>query len=249
MEDKKSLLKEYFDSVQSEDVKKFMEQCVETIPEYWFKVPASSTGKYHPNYALGEGGLLRHTIALLRFFNRLVQLEMFSFTEREKDLLRVACLMHDSRKSGSDDDFARNKYTKFDHPMLAANVVRGIETSFVTIEEKAFVASVIESHMGQWNVDQRSGTTLPKPITKHQNIVHLADYLAATKGVEVQFEGFTPETPQAVNESATLDTFVVPFGKFKGKKLTEIASIAPDYISWAKMNITSEPMATLLKQL
>ena len=55
MEDKKKILKEYFDSVQDENVKKFMEQCIETIPEYWFVVPASSTGKYHPNYALGEG--------------------------------------------------------------------------------------------------------------------------------------------------------------------------------------------------
>ena len=34
MEDKKELLKEYFDSVQDESVKKFMEQCIETIPEY-----------------------------------------------------------------------------------------------------------------------------------------------------------------------------------------------------------------------
>ena len=47
MENKKELLKEYFDSVQDESVKKFMEQCIETIPEYWFVVPASSTGKHH----------------------------------------------------------------------------------------------------------------------------------------------------------------------------------------------------------
>ena len=110
MEDKKKILKEYFDSVQDENVKKFMEQCVETIPEYWFFAPASSTGKYHPNYALGEGGLMRHTIALLRFFNRLVRNNMYGsvFTDREMDLLRVACLMHDTRKSGTDEEFAVN---------------------------------------------------------------------------------------------------------------------------------------------
>lgn len=254
MENKKELLKEYFDSIQDENVKKFMEQCIETIPEYWYTVPASSTGKYHPNYALGNGGLMRHTIALLRFFNRLVRNTMYGspFTNREMDLLRVACLMHDSRKSGSDEDFAINKYTKFDHPILAANVVRSIETEYITVEEKEMVANAIESHMGQWNVDTygKSKVELPLPTNKYQKIVHLVDYLAAQKGIEVMFDGFNPET--TVNESvdnATVDTYVFTFGKYKGMKLTEVNEKFPDYIDWAKKNIDHEPLMSLLKQL
>lgn len=254
MENKKELLKEYFDSIQDENVKKFMEQCIETIPEYWYTVPASSTGKYHPNYALGNGGLMRHTIALLRFFDRLVRNTMYGspFTNREMDLLRVACLMHDSRKSGSDEDFAISKYTKFDHPILAANVVRSIETEYITDEEKEMVANAIESHMGQWNVDTygKSKVELPLPTNKYQKIVHLVDYLAAQKGVEVQFDGFKAET--TVNKSvdnATVDTYVFPFGKYKGMKLTEVNEKFPDYIDWAKKNIDHEPLMSLLKQL
>ena len=254
MKNKKELLKEYFDSVQDENVKKFMEQCIETIPEYWYTVPASSTGKYHPNYALGNGGLMRHTIALLRFFDRLVRNTMYGspFTNREMDLLRVACLMHDSRKSGSDEDFAISKYTKFDHPILAANVVRSIETEYITDEEKEMIANAIESHMGQWNVDTygKSKVELPLPTNKYQKIVHLVDYLAAQKGVEVQFDGFKTET--TVNESvdnATVDTYVFPFGKYKGMKLTEVNEKFPDYIDWAKKNIDHEPLMSLLKQL
>lgn len=254
MENKKELLKEYFDSVQDENVKKFMEQCIETIPEYWYTVPASSTGKYHPNYALGNGGLMRHTIALLRFFDRLVRNTMYGspFTNREMDLLRVACLMHDSRKSGSDEDFAVSKYTKFDHPILAANVVRSIETEYITDEEKEMIANAIESHMGQWNVDTygKSKVELPLPTNKYQKIVHLVDYLAAQKSVEVQFDGFKTET--TVNESvdnATVDTYVFPFGKYKGMKLTEVNEKFPDYIDWAKKNIDHEPLMSLLKQL
>lgn len=254
MENKKELLKEYFDSIQDENVKKFMEQCIETIPEYWYTVPASSTGKYHPNYALGNGGLMRHTIALLRFFNRLVRNTMYGspFTNREMDLLRVACLMHDSRKSGSDEDFAISKYTKFDHPILAANVVRSIETEYITVEEKEMIANAIESHMGQWNVDTygKSKVELPLPTNKYQKIVHLVDYLAAQKGIEVMFDGFNPET--TVNESvdnATVDTYVFTFGKYKGMKLTEVNEKFPDYIDWAKKNIDHEPLMSLLKQL
>lgn len=254
MENKKDLLKEYFDSIQDENVKKFMEQCIETIPEYWYTVPASSTGKYHPNYALGNGGLMRHTIALLRFFNRLVRNTMYGspFTNREMDLLRVACLMHDSRKSGSDEDFAISKYTKFDHPILAANVVRSIETEYITVEEKELIANAIESHMGQWNVDTygKSKVELPLPTNKYQKIVHLVDYLAAQKGVEVIFDGFNPET--TVNESvdnATVDSYVFTFGKYKGMKLTEVNEKFPDYIDWAKKNLKTEPLMSLLKQL
>ena len=254
MENKKELLKEYFDSIQDENVKKFMEQCIETIPEYWYTVPASSTGKYHPNYALGNGGHMRHTIALLRFFNRLVRNTMYGspFTNREMDLLRVACLMHDSRKSGSDEDFAISKYTKFDHPILAANVVRSIETEYITVEEKELIANAIESHMGQWNVDTygKSNVELPLPTNKYQKIVHLVDYLAAQKGIEVMFDGFNPET--TVNESvdnATVDTYVFTFGKYKGMKLTEVNEKFPDYIDWAKKNIDHEPLMSLLKNL
>lgn len=255
MENKKELLKEYFNSVQDENVKKFMEQCIETIPEYWFTVPASSTGKYHPNYALGNGGLMRHTIALLRFFDRLVHNSMYGspFTNREMDLMRVACLMHDSRKSGSDEDYAVNKYTRFEHPILAANVVRAIETEFITDEEKEIIANAIESHMGQWNVDTygKSKVELPLPTNKYQKLVHLVDYLAAQKGVEVLFENFIaePHPTEDLNKVETVDTYVFQFGKYKGMKLTEVKEQHPDYIDWAKDNIDREPLATLLKQI
>lgn len=251
MEDKKVLLKEYFDSVQNEDVKKFMEQCIETIPEYWFHVSASSTNKHHPDYAIGEGGLMRHTIGLLRFFNRLVRNDMYgkTFTEREMDLLRVACLMHDSRKSGTQEEYEKCKYTKFEHPILAAEVIRSIDTTYISNEDKEIIANSIESHMGQWNTDQshRSNVELPTPQNKYQKIVHLADYLAAMKGCEIQFDGFVSEERKI--EAPTVDTYVFTFGKHKGMKLTEVNEQHPDYIAWCKGNVDREPLKGLLKKL
>lgn len=256
-EEKKTLLKEYFDSVQDENVKKFMEECIDIIPEYWYSAPASSSGKYHPNYALGEGGLMRHTIALLRFFNRLVRNEIYGemFTDKEADLMRVACLMHDSRKSGSQEDFEKSKYTKFDHPVLAAEAVRSIHTTNITEEEKELVASTIESHMGQWNTDQsgRCKIVLPKPSNKYQKFVHIVDYMAAMKGCEILFDGFVPERnteeTKHNNENATVETYIFTFGKYKGMKLIDVNEQHPDYIEWAKKTIDREPLITLLKQL
>ena len=39
----------------------------ELVPDYFYDVPASSTGKYHPWYSLGYGGLVRHTKAVVMF--------------------------------------------------------------------------------------------------------------------------------------------------------------------------------------
>lgn len=191
------LLKEFYDSINDENVNGFLAECIETIPNYWYSVPASMSGKYHPNYALGDGGLLRHTVVVLGFFNRLVSNGMCgdSYTEKELDLMRVACLMHDSRKCGSDEDYSVSQRTKFDHPILAANVVRSIDTKFINNEEKELVANAIEAHMGQWNTDTsgKCKVILPTPQNKFQKIVHLADYLAATKWLDISCYNFQNE--------------------------------------------------------
>lgn len=154
-----------------------------------FSVAASSTGKYHPTYALGDGGLARHTVALVRILNHVFGVESIAdqFTSRERDLLRVAGIAHDMQKSGSQEDYERNKYTKFDHPLRAANMVRKL--SGLPEEEKELIATTIESHMGQWNVDKRNpGTVLPKPENKYQILLHLCDYLASRKDIEIKFD-------------------------------------------------------------
>ena len=41
--------------IHSEKIAKFTTYCVNNLPDYFFTVPASSSGKYHPSYALGDG--------------------------------------------------------------------------------------------------------------------------------------------------------------------------------------------------
>lgn len=240
-----------FDSVvctiENKDIREFAKQCIETIPNYFWEVGASSTGKYHPQYALGELGLARHTCALVRILNHILNVESFGkgFTSREKDLMRVAGLMHDSRKSGDDEGYSKNKYTNFDHPLLAANVIRNIDTNLICQEEKEFIANIIETHMGQWNTDRKSDVVLPLPKNKYQTLLHLADYLASRKDIEVLFtEEFTK-----VNEPIDINEYKLDFGKYNGKTLIEISEIDPGYIRWAKEKMYKEPVRTLLNQL
>lgn len=244
--EKAKIFDSILNTIENEDIRYFAEQCIETIPDYFWEIGASSTGKYHPQYALGELGLARHTCALVRFLNHILNVDCFGnkFTSREKDLMRVAGMMHDARKSGDDETYAKNKYTKFDHPLLAANEIRTL-IGFISEDELELVATTIESHMGQWNTDKRSKVVLPLPENKYQKMLHLADYLASRKDVEVLFDGF--ETPK--KEIPPLDEYILAFGKHNGEKLVDVAKSDPDYIRWAKENMTREPVRTLLCQL
>ena len=64
---------------------------IEGLPEYFFKIEASSTGKYHPEFALGEGGLVRHSKVAVRMAYELYQITPYEklFTQHEKDIMIV----------------------------------------------------------------------------------------------------------------------------------------------------------------
>lgn len=247
---KNGIFKEIIDTIENEDMKKFASACLETIPPYFFDVGASSTGKYHPTYALGDLGLARHTCALVRFLNHTFAIEcMNKFTDRERDILRIAGMMHDSRKSGSQNDYENSKYTKFDHPLLAAEVIRSLKKhNIIPEEEVELIAETIETHMGAFNTDKRSDTVLPKPTTKLQKMLHWADYLASRKDIEVKFDNNT----DAAGAKPNPDSWTFPFGKYRDWTFNEVLGADISYLRWlrdkADMDIR-EPLATFLKEM
>jgi len=239
--------KEILKTFENKDIEKFAEECLKNAPLYWHEVAASSTGKYHPQYALGQGGLVRHTIALVRILNHMLAVESFAkqFTSRERDLLRVAGIAHDMMKSGTQEDYEKNKYTKFDHPILAANMIREMEG--LPKEEIELIAHAIESHMGEWNTDKRSpDVVLPKPTDKYQIVLHLADYLASRKDIEIQFDNVEEVKEEPLPD---INTWKFDFGKYAGKTIPEVKAENPGYIHWAKENMRKEPARTLLQQI
>lgn len=240
--------KELFNSIlntfENDDIKEFALNAINHFDDYIWDVPASSTGKYHPSYSLGDGGLIRHTISVVKFLNHMFGVESIAnqFTSREKDLLRVAAITHDCKKSGSQQDYNKSKYTKFNHPLLAADFIRKLDNDNIGSEEKEFIAHVIESHMGSWNTDKRyPDVVLPTPQDKYQIILHLADYLASRKDIEMKFDDDVSEPKSAPDPS----TYVMPFGKHKGKTITQIKEEDPGYVHWAKSNMSKEPMKSL----
>lgn len=235
-------------TIVNDDIREFAKVLVDGLPAYIWEVGASSTGKYHPAYSLGLGGLMRHQIAVVRFLNYFFELEQYNtkFTSRECDLMRVAGLCHDGRKSGEQTDYEKSKYTRFDHPIQMANVIRSFDGQYLNHDELEFIAHCTESHMGSWNTDRKSSVVLPKPLDDYQCFVHLADYLASRKDLTMAFDNIEQPKPQA--QIPDINEYKMTSGAFAGKTILEIAKIRPNYLTWAIDNHPNEVVRTLAKQ-
>lgn len=159
------------------------------LPDYFFTIPASSAGKYHPQYALGEGGLVRHTKAAVRIAYTLLGLEMFGkYTSDQKDMILTALILHDGAKSG----IPKSTYTTVDHPVVICDHLR---KAYDNLEDKIILPDLAEDvyrlilpHMGQWNTDRSGKVLMPKPESGAEAFVHMCDYLASRKMLEFNFE-------------------------------------------------------------
>lgn len=245
--DQKELVQPILNTITNSDIKEFAMVLLEDMPDYIWHVGASSTGKYHPNYSLGEGGLMRHQIAVVRFLNFFFELKQYNskLTTRQMDLMRVAGLLHDGRKSGSQQDYETSKYTRFNHPLLMADEIRKYDGKYLDHEEIEFIADVVSKHMGQWSEDRKSNVVLPKPSDRFSRMLHVADYLASRKCLTMDFTGYIESKSTTINP----EEYVLPFGKYSGQKLIDIYKAHPDYCDWMENNIHKRDVLSVLKMV
>lgn len=159
---------------------------IEMLPDYFYEVPASSTGKYHPSFAQGDGGLVRHTKAAVRIAHEILSDGCLctGYTDIEKDLVIIALIMHDGCKYG----FEKGKYTLVNHPMLAAKLIRDNKDKLtLTDEELNLLTGMIEAHMGPFNKDFNGNVMMPLPKNKYEKLVHMCDLLASKKFLDIKF--------------------------------------------------------------
>lgn len=160
-------------------------------PKYFWTIPSSSSGKYHPVDELVKGGLVIHTLKALYVFETLAPSlnglnENSPFTGiievRGADCIRCAILLHDTYKNGIENC----GHTIHEHPLVAANELRK-RFKEVPVNTET-IAKLIESHMGKWTTSPYSQVVLPRP-EEHQptytttlaRIVATCDFLAAQK--------------------------------------------------------------------
>ena len=59
--DKIAMFSKEIESIVDDDLRKLATEVIACADNYFFTIPASSSGKFHPSFSLGEGGLVRHT--------------------------------------------------------------------------------------------------------------------------------------------------------------------------------------------
>lgn len=183
---KKDAFNVELDKFENQNVRTSTETILEMMPDYFYEVPASSTGKYHPAFSLGEGGLVRHVKVALRILEEMFNDPAFgTYDSYKKDLIRMALMLHDGFKSGIN----YSKYTRNDHPVIMSQFILDNKDKLLISEDDAkFVSRLVLTHMGPWNKDRAGREIMPVPTTREELLVHLCDYIASRKFLDVCFE-------------------------------------------------------------
>lgn len=169
--------------IQDERLKENAKIILNHLPAYFYRVQAASTGKYHPKYALGEKGLVRHVKAAICIANNLF--DIYKFDNHTKDIIIISLLIHDGLKHG----FEESKYSVFEHPLLISNLLDNIKDKLSLTEEEILeIKNNVASHMGRFNTNNYSDIALPIPKTVTEKFVHMCDFLASRKQLQFYFD-------------------------------------------------------------
>jgi len=142
----------------------FLHHCT----DYFWRVPASSSGNHHPPDTRGRHGLLVHSKRAFWAFEDLActDVEMGLIDEEELDYGRAGILLHDIFKQGHEP--RDEHHTRENHDRIAARYL-GRKTDLP--DE---VLGLIDSHNGAWY----EGKT---PENELEKLHHRADYIVSRK--------------------------------------------------------------------
>ena len=156
-------------------VKSYME---ERVPDHFWVDGASSSGKFHPAFAQGEGGLVRHTKAVVMFAEELLRMSSYAYMKDEyKDYVIAACIIHDTAKYGC-GEYDKKAYK--DHARNAAKAFADYCEQVMDYQPSEFLLNAVSAHMGQWSTDKED-----RPFTSIDRCVHMADYMASRSFIDI----------------------------------------------------------------
>lgn len=164
---------------------------VERVPDHFWEDGASSSGKYHPQFSQGIGGLVRHTKAVVMFAEELLRMSSYAYMKEEyKDYVIAACIVHDTMKYGL------GEYDKSEYKNHARNAAYAFKmfAKECDYEVSEFLLNAIRSHMGQWSTEKED-----RPFTNIDRCVHMADYMASRSFIDIP--SITAEWERVENES------------------------------------------------
>lgn len=183
MKTNKELFKAFINKeITSEELRHFALYATDKIPEYFWTIPASASGKYHPVTDLGEGGLVRHSLMVARIAIDMLNATNNSNLLNARDEILFACLFHDCCKNGIEN----SGHTEYTHPLIAGQFLRETKRQYQKDICLGFDSDFIEdviiliiTHMGKWTTSKYSNERLPVPMFEDEIFVHQCDYIAS----------------------------------------------------------------------
>ena len=182
--------KEYFkvelSRIENDNVRKGTEYILDNLPDYFYEVSACPSGKHHPAFAQGEKGLIRHVKVAALFLESILDNKTFGeFTPYEKDLMRMAVLLHDGFKEG----WNFSGKVAFDHPLIMSRFLwENKDKLDLPQTDVCRVCRLIESHMGPFVEDEKGYAMLPVPQRDDEKAVHCSDYMASQRFLNIIFK-------------------------------------------------------------
>lgn len=163
--------------IKNPDIKQFTLDVFEKLtPDYFWTVPCSTSGKYHPKISLGVGGLIRHVKLAVWWGLELAKaMEM----EQYQDEMVAALLLHDLIKNGKGLDvngYPLERGVTGTHGVDLANRIFDLDKQLLRPYWTQRIMDGIAKHMGIWTTNNKF-----KPKTPFENLIHLADYCASRK--------------------------------------------------------------------
>lgn len=169
------LFRDVYYMIDTPNLRVIAEKLIELAPDWFFVLPSSSTGKYHPAIENGKSGLVRHTRIMIDLHTRIYKSDFLrnyfglsqNYDKYEKDVLIIALLTHDFGKYYKPTKYnGEYPYSRDDHPILLKTLLEeqwhrvgltDLEYKFLTKE----IIHLVESHSGQWNTLKHSDIVLP----------------------------------------------------------------------------------------
>jgi len=192
--------------IKNEHMRNVVANTLNASPECIQTIPASSSGRYHPSYSLGDGGLVRHVKATVGIAWSMIESDVLKgllnrddYSDIYEDIVYASLILHDCCKP---DDTPKHS-TRFDHPLVAGNLFVSTVTEYfknnklsdndMDYMRKAVPLTVmcIKSHMGKYNTaPYAKGVVLPKPSKNLEWFVHSCDLLSSKKYLEFDFDKY-----------------------------------------------------------
>lgn len=170
-------LKAELSLIGDRDIRTFVMKCIEYVPEYFWVVPSSSTGKYHPADENTVGGTVLHTRRMVKVADDLCR--MYDVIGIDRDRVLAASIMHDFCKNGYPDNLSR---TVAGHGSLWINVATKVmnHNDIIMDDNVLTIGRLIGTHMGRFDIPYVSGRSIS------ETIVQTADYISSREYIKVE---------------------------------------------------------------